>query len=388
MFLTRLKQATFLGLVALLATFGGGLAAVQTAAEQHQRDPARQGRVLSLARTVEPNRAQPEALTPILPSPGRRKREEREAVAAILKLGGAVMYEYQRPNPAKPNVFDPEARPRDPKAFHRVVSVSLRDTRVTDDDLKLLQKLTAVENLDLTNTRVTGSGLAHLRGLKNLAVLSLWKTRVDDVGLAHLEGLTRLWQLVLDDTTVTDAGLAHLAGLTNLEEWLGLAGTKITDAGLKHLTKLTRLQSLNVRLTAVTENGARTLKKALPDTQISVETVPLPPAARKGRQPEPEEYVRPLTVVEVRGYLSYQPEAKGSNPPDGSVRVGSQFDLQVFWLDWSQAPELREQAKKLHMKRVELLGTLKSPGRGYVAIGYSGTLTVKALREVKTRPQK
>jgi hypothetical protein len=158
-------------------------------------------------------------------------------------LGGDVLYDYQRPNPDRPNVFEPDARPKNPAAFHRVVRVNLRGTKVTDD-LKILKLLPALENLDLTDTRITGAGLAHLKGLKNLRVLCLWKTQVDDAGLAHIKGVTKLWLLTLD-------------------------GTKVTDAGLKHLKALTKLRHLNLRGTAVTRDGVKGLKAALPETDVS-----------------------------------------------------------------------------------------------------------------------
>jgi hypothetical protein len=88
------------------------------------------------------------------------------------------------------------------------------------------------------------------------------------------------------------------------------------------------------------------------------------------------------TLVEIKGQLSRIPDAKPSDPTGGSVRVGDGFALQVFRLDWSGAPDLREQAKKLPDKWVVLTGTLKRPGPDYVAIGYSGTVTVKTLKEV------
>jgi hypothetical protein len=197
------------------------------------------------------------------------RREQQEAVAAIQKLGGEIMYDYQRPNPDRPNVFDPKARPKDPKRFHPVVFVSLRDKAVSDDDLKQLKKLPYLENLDLTNTQITSAGLAHLRGLKKLAALGLWKTKVDDAGLKHLRNSTKLWMLCLDETSVTDAGLAHLANLTNLEEWLGLTDTLVTDEGTKHLRRLTKLRSLNLRRTLVSEAGVARLQVELPNTRIS-----------------------------------------------------------------------------------------------------------------------
>ncbi|MCE5229858.1 hypothetical protein LLG95_09710 [bacterium] len=198
-----------------------------------------------------------------------REQAQKEAVAAVLALGGEVMYDFQRPNPNQPNVFDPNAVPGDPNAFHRVVRVGLRDTRVTDADLALLDKLPDVENLDLTNTSVTGAGLIHVRGLKKLAYLGLWNTQVDDEGLKNIQHLTKMWGLVLDNTKVTDAGMVHLKGLTNLTEWLGLTDTRITDKGLKHLTRLKKLRSLNLRRTQVTPAGVKELQRALPATDIS-----------------------------------------------------------------------------------------------------------------------
>lgn len=150
-----------------------------------------------------------------LPTP---REEQQAAVEAIEQLGGEVLYEYQRPNPAEPTLFDPEARPTLPDAFHRVVRVSLRETRATDDDLQILVQLPWLENLDLTATQIAGAGLAHLKALKDLRVLGLWKTQVDDAGLEHLTGLTRMRLLVLDDTQVTDAGVRKLrASLPNAD---------------------------------------------------------------------------------------------------------------------------------------------------------------------------
>ena len=204
------------------------------------------------------------------PIPPRDERKEQQAAIEMVKrLGGDVMYDYQRPKPDKPNQFDPEAKPRDPDAFHRVVRVGLRDTKATDDDLKALANLPFLENLDLTGTKVTGAGLAHLKGLKNMRVLCLWKTQVDDAGLEHIKGMTKMWQLILDETNVTDAGLVHLKGMTGMSDWLGLTNTQVTDEGLKHLEGMTTLRSLNVRQTRVTMEGVQKLRAALPNTMIS-----------------------------------------------------------------------------------------------------------------------
>ena len=77
-------------------------------------------------------------------------RQQKEAVATIQNLGGQVMYDYQKVEGGKLNVYDPKALPRAPKKlrealgddfFRVVVFVSFRGTPVIDEDLKQLKKL-------------------------------------------------------------------------------------------------------------------------------------------------------------------------------------------------------------------------------------------------------
>src|SRR4051794_30561306 len=100
-------------------------------------------------------------------------RQQKEAVAAIEKLGGQVMYDYQLAKPPRPNVFDPSAAPprvsREARErysddfFRTVVYVDLSSTKAGDDDLKHLAKLRRLMNLNLASTPVTGTGLTHLK---------------------------------------------------------------------------------------------------------------------------------------------------------------------------------------------------------------------------------
>jgi hypothetical protein len=84
--------------------------------------------------------------------------------------------------------------------------------------------------------------------------------------------------------------------------------------------------------------------------------------------------------IEVKGQLSSIPDLQENDSHGGFVRVGDGFGMQVFSLDWSEAPELREQARKLPFKWVVVTGRLKSSGPNYVGLGYSGTVTVKTLK--------
>lgn len=173
-------------------------------------------------------------------------------------------------------------RRHDTKSGKQVGFVDLRDTKVTDADLKELAPLTGLEELqltgtqvtddglkhlaplknltilDLSNTQVTGAGLEHLTSLKNLAVLGLGGPKVTDVGLKHLAPLAKLTSLSLIDTRVTDDGLKHLVPLMNLT-YLNLQQTHVTDGGLEHLTSLKNLNTLTLNKTKVTDEGLKHL---------------------------------------------------------------------------------------------------------------------------------
>ena len=52
-----------------------------------------------------------------------------------------------------------------------------------------------------------------------------------------------------------------------------LPGNSITDEGLKHLAGLDTLSRLHVGDTQVTEQGARALRKAIPDLMIEMDSM-------------------------------------------------------------------------------------------------------------------
>ncbi len=194
-----------------------------------------------------------------------RARREREAVAAIVKLGGQVEYDYQVQQPGGPL---PGADPPGPawlrnllgeNFFATVVHVYLADSTALDPGLGHLKELTQLGTLNLMRTNVADASLEHLKGLTQLKALCLDSTKVTDAGIEHLKGLTQLQELDLGDTKVTDAGLEHLKGLTQLQT-LDLDATKVTDAGLEYLEGLTQLQTLGLRRTRVSDAGLERLK--------------------------------------------------------------------------------------------------------------------------------
>ena len=194
-----------------------------------------------------------------------KARLQREAVAAIERAGGDVMYDYQW----KDGEFD-YSECWWPQWLENRVGIDCLsdvvyvdfDDGLSDEKLEIVGRLLALERLNdpalLTRedsgSSVTDAGVAHLRGLARLETLDLWNAKVTDAGVVHLRGLTGLQGLDLSDTGITDAGLVHVGRLTGLRA-LHLSGTPITDAGLVHLRGLKNLRILGLAQTPITDAG-------------------------------------------------------------------------------------------------------------------------------------
>jgi hypothetical protein len=230
----------------------------------------------------------------------QKARRQKDAVEAIAKAGGWVMYDYQFDG--RGNWLDErdEAEPMTPARlrklfgndfFAKVVLVNCGSTGFDDNDAKHLRELTNLKVLDLSRTQITNKGLVHLETMTELEGLDLSGTQVTDHGFAYLKEMTKLDTLILEDTQISDQGLVHLKRMTRLDQlWLG--GTQISDAGLRHLSGLGKLESLSLyrtqisdaglddlaRLTnlhyliiyqtKITKEGADKLKRALPNCEI------------------------------------------------------------------------------------------------------------------------
>jgi internalin A len=209
----------------------------------------------------------------------RQAEAQRQAVAAIQKVGGTVLYDWQfeggevRVKPGTNTISDEV--PGWPKrlvdrvgvdAFGSVTQVSFRQPlggsspAEFEEVLAQVGHLGRLKQLSFITTPVNDAGLAHLRDLSDLESLMLRGcTGFSDAGLVHLERMVGLKGLYLDDAKVTDAGLAHLRGMARLE-FLGLDRAGVTDAGLVHLDGMSRLRFLNLRGTRVTDAGLTRLK--------------------------------------------------------------------------------------------------------------------------------
>ena len=143
----------------------------------------------------------------------------------------------------------------------------------SDDGLRHLGGLTGLQVLNLYGNRITDTGLDELKSLTNLKVLDLNLTSVTDEGLAKLTGLKQLERLELTATTglggpqISNHGVRHLTALTELKH-LVLIGSGVTDASLEYFSAMSMLTTLNVVDTQLTEEGIRSLKRALPNCEV------------------------------------------------------------------------------------------------------------------------
>ncbi|QDV70173.1 Leucine Rich repeats (2 copies) [Rosistilla carotiformis] len=120
-------------------------------------------------------------------------------------------------------VIDPIAK------LSGIRSLSLTHTEVTNQDIAQLAKLRDLESLDLHMTKMHEGPIPGLDQLR-LKRLMLNRTRVDDDSIAALRKMTSLEYLDLTRTKVTDAGLKHLESLPKLRK-LVLRRALVTQAG-------------------------------------------------------------------------------------------------------------------------------------------------------------
>ena len=116
-------------------------------------------------------------------------------------------------------------------------SISLRHSKLTDEELKMVGRMRNLREVDLGNTQVTSAGLQHLSELTELRKLNLWHTRITgDGGLAAIEKLPVLESLELDETRLDDRAIVLLARMKNLR-YTELWHTDVTAAGIVRLKR-------------------------------------------------------------------------------------------------------------------------------------------------------
>lgn len=205
-------------------------------------------------------------------------RRQREVVAAIEAVGGAVAYDWE----VDDDLTKPSGRsePPGPARLRRLLG---------DEYFQSVEGVFFAEQLDLDDDQVP-----PFEQLKTIKYLAFGSTRVSDRILPRVTSLPRLKFLDITTTLVTDEGLRQVGRIRSLEElWLGgrwREFNRVSDAGVQHLTALDRLsridfyqcvtdkciptlkQMKNLRevrfCNCVSEKGADELRKALPGCKV------------------------------------------------------------------------------------------------------------------------
>jgi hypothetical protein len=150
-----------------------------------------------------------------------------------------------------------------------VIKVNLFNAATNNDHLAaVLETFPTITDLSLPETSVDDEGLKLLRGHPTLERLNLNATRVTDRGLEHLATLLNLQAVWLRNTAVTDEGTLALGSVSSLTQ-LDLTGTQITDITLSRLPAGKYFFEINVSNTCVTDVGVRSIRAKLRSLNVS-----------------------------------------------------------------------------------------------------------------------
>ncbi len=123
-------------------------------------------------------------------------------------------------------------------------TLGLRNTPMSDAAMAQISQLQSLEYLGFMHAQLTDSGLAQLGRLKRLRHLGLYLcSRYTGAGLSFLKDLPQLESLLLYGQEITDQAAVNIAGAKNVRT-LDLRDTAITDEGLRHLAGLTKVEIL------------------------------------------------------------------------------------------------------------------------------------------------
>lgn len=189
-------------------------------------------------------------------------------IRVIERLGGRVKLDDGLPGEPVTVVWlmDTKASDDDLDGVARLTNLRelyLSRTQITDEGLRRLSSLAALQKLDVVDT----AGLARLKAFPQLEELYLTGTQVTDAGISHLAPLRELRNLDVFDTPITDRSLRTIASLHKLQR-LGLSGTKVTDASLGPISRLGNLREIFLEKTRVTEAGVRSLRARMPHATV------------------------------------------------------------------------------------------------------------------------
>ena len=168
--------------------------------------------------------------------------QDRQVAEKVLELGGWVRIRQNGINVAVQN------RAQIPTEPFEVREIELSNSRVTDDDLTMLQGLGSLRMLSLGGCRgITNDALSKIGSHFHLKTLALYHSSLTEAGV-QLAPFRELENLNLDGLPLTDSVIEQLSHVPRLQS-LSLGGTSVTDAIGASLVKLKDLRSLSLPAT-------------------------------------------------------------------------------------------------------------------------------------------
>lgn len=181
------------------------------------------------------------------------EKVQREFVEDVEQLGGSVLVAPTGTRDAPPPVLavDLSRRQIDGElikrlaAFTTIERLNLDGARLASDDYRAIGQLIALRSLSLAESNVTDTNVSW-SGLP-LVTLSLRNTALTDAGLARLADTKSLVNLDINGTAVTAAGLSALQKLSSLVS-LDLDDSCITDDGVLALQAVKSLETIRIHV--------------------------------------------------------------------------------------------------------------------------------------------
>jgi len=195
----------------------------------------------------------------------RQARIEQEVVADLLSKSAGGRASVDSLPTWRNRLYDLLGIPRP------VRYLNLRGKQITDDDLARLKSLHRLELLSLDECSITDNGVREIAKVPTLRSLSLVACHgITDTSFIYIGRMRSLqyldicWFL----PKITGRNIEHLSALPNLATLHLVDCPAMSDDAVEALASLKQLDTLDIRGTAISEDGRRRLEIALPNTIV------------------------------------------------------------------------------------------------------------------------
>jgi Ran GTPase-activating protein (RanGAP) involved in mRNA processing and transport len=192
--------------------------------------------------------------------------KQRQAVSAIRKVGGDVIYDFEK----EPHWL---ARFVGIDFLHDVIDVRIHINSEGPQDIHsifpYLSQLRRLKILSIYDGIFKDEDLRYLAGLTDLVSVELYSNSITGDGFKYLTDQNKLTFLELHDNPITDKSLSAIASLPSLT-WLSLSECALTDDCLPTLIQMKSLRRIDVVKSQMTPEGERRLKEQFNELRVNL----------------------------------------------------------------------------------------------------------------------